>query len=52
MNLILFIPEFQEQLDKVGFNPIGGSLNKASDYLKSELVKYARVVKETGATAD
>jgi len=52
MNLILFIPEFQQQLDKSGFSPIGGSLNKSSDYLKSELLKYAKVVKETGITAD
>jgi len=52
LNLALFIPEFQQQLDKAGFSPIGGSLNKASEYLKSELVKYAKVVKETGVTAD
>ncbi|MDO8768732.1 MAG: tripartite tricarboxylate transporter substrate binding protein [Burkholderiaceae bacterium] len=52
LNLALFIPEFQQQLDKAGFSPIGGSLNKASEYLKAELVKYAKVVKETGVTAD
>lgn len=52
LNLALFIPEFQQQLEKAGFSPIGGSLNKASDYLKAELVKYAKVVKETGVTAD
>lgn len=52
LNLILFIPEFQQQLDKAGFSPIGGSLNKSSDYLKAELVKYAKVVKDTGITAD
>ena len=52
LNLILFIPEFQQQLAQAGFNPMGGSLNKASDYVKSELVKYAKVVKETGITAE
>jgi tripartite-type tricarboxylate transporter receptor subunit TctC len=52
LNLILFIPEFQQQLAQAGFSPMGGSLNKASDYLKAELVKYAKVVKETGITAD
>lgn len=52
LNLILFIPEFQQQLAQAGFSPIGGSLNKAADYLKTELVKYAKVVKETGVTAE
>jgi tripartite-type tricarboxylate transporter receptor subunit TctC len=52
LNLTLFIPEFQQQLDQAGFSPIGGSLDKSSDYLKSELLKYAKVVKETGITAD
>lgn len=52
LNLILFIPEFQQQLAQTGFSPIGGSLSKASDYVKAELVKYARVVKETGITAE
>lgn len=52
LNLTLFIPEFQQQLDTSGFSPIGGSLNKSSEYLKAELLKYAKVVKETGVTAD
>ena len=52
LNLILFIPEFQQQLAQAGFSPIGGSLSRAADYLKTELVKYARVVKETGVTAE
>lgn len=51
-NLILFIPEFQDQLDKAGFEVIGGSLNKASDHLKAELVKYAQVVKQTGVSME
>ena len=52
MNPILFIPEFQDQLDKAGFDVIGGSLNKAGDYLKVELTKYAQVVKQTGVRMD
>lgn len=50
LNLILFIPEFQQQLASAGFGPIGGSLNKSSDYVKAELMKYAKVVQETGIT--
>ena len=52
LNLILFIPEFQQQLAQAGFSPIGGSLSKAADYVKAELVKYAKVVKDTGITAE
>jgi tripartite-type tricarboxylate transporter receptor subunit TctC len=52
LNLTLFIPEFQQQLAQAGFSPIGGSLNKSSDYVRAELVKYAKVVKETGITAE
>ena len=52
INLILFIPEFQQQLDKAGFGPMGGSLAKNADYLKAELLKYAVVVKNTGITVD
>lgn len=50
LNLILFIPEFQQQLASAGFGPIGGSLNNSSDYVKAELMKYAKVVQETGIT--
>lgn len=52
LNLILFIPEFQQQLEQAGFSPIGGSVGKSTDYLKAELLKYAKVVKETGITAE
>ena len=52
LNLILFIPEFQQQLAQAGFTPMGGSLNKASDHVKAELAKYGKVVKETGITAE
>lgn len=51
-NLALFIPEVQDQLDKAGFDVIGGSLNKAGDYVKAELAKYAQVVKQTGVSVE
>jgi hypothetical protein len=31
---------------------MGGSTREAQDYLRAELVKWARVVRETGAKAD
>ena len=51
-NMILFVPEFQQQLDRAGFSPIGGSLAKANDTLQDELRKYAKVIRDTGITAD
>jgi len=52
LNFTLLTPEVQQQLAQAGFSPIGGSLIKSSDYVKAELLKYDRVVKETGITAE
>jgi tripartite-type tricarboxylate transporter receptor subunit TctC len=52
LSQILLVPEFLQQLDKAGFSPIGGTSAKASEFLATELVKYAKVVKETGANID
>jgi tripartite-type tricarboxylate transporter receptor subunit TctC len=45
-------PEFQAKLAAAGFEPMGGSSARARDYLRSEITKWARVVRETGAKAD
>jgi tripartite-type tricarboxylate transporter receptor subunit TctC len=52
VNTILKTPEFQTRLAGLGFEPMGGSTADASAYLKTELVKWARVVRETGAKLD
>ena len=52
LSQILLIPEFLQQLDKAGFSPMGGPPARAAEFLASELVKYAKVVKETGANID
>ena len=49
---ILRVPEFQTKLANLGFEPRGGSPADADKYLKSELTKWARVVKATGAQAE
>ena len=51
-NLILFVPEFQQQLDQAGFSPIGGALAQANDTVRAELSKYAKVIRVTGITPD
>lgn len=45
-------PDFQLKLAAAGFEPLGGSVPEAKDYLQKELAKWARVVKETGAQAN
>ena len=45
-------PDLRERLAAIGFEPVGGTPRQFSEYLKTELVKWARVVRETGATAE
>ena len=42
-------PEFLSKLAATGFEPLGGSVAESREYLRKELSKWARVVKETGA---
>jgi len=49
---ILHLPEFQTKLANLGFEPRGGSTAEADKYLRAELTKWARVVRETGAQAE
>jgi len=52
VNTILKNPEFQNKLASIGFEPMGGTSAEAAEFLKTELSKWARVVRETGAKAD
>jgi tripartite-type tricarboxylate transporter receptor subunit TctC len=45
-------PDLRERLAPIGFEPIGGTPAQFADYLKTELVKWAKVVRETGASAE
>jgi len=45
-------PDFRAKLAAAGFEPLGGSVPEAREYLHRELAKWARVVKETGAQAN
>jgi tripartite-type tricarboxylate transporter receptor subunit TctC len=49
---LLHDAEFQQRLAAAGFEPLGVALPEARDYLKRELAKWAKVVKETGAQAN
>ena len=52
INKILRSADFQTKLAGVGFEPVGGTTKEAADYLKTELAKWAKVVKETGTKVE
>jgi tripartite-type tricarboxylate transporter receptor subunit TctC len=49
---IINVPEFRENLVSQGANPVGNTPAKFSAYIKSEIIKWAKVVKATGAQVD
>ena len=46
------IPELKERLDGLAFEPTAAPLKETADYVRVEVEKWGRVVKETGAKAD
>ncbi len=52
VNAFLARPDARERLAALGFEPVGGTPESFSAYLKSEVAKWARVVRETGAKID
>lgn len=51
LNQILKLPDIQEKNISFGADPVGGTPEQFGDYLKSEIAKFARVVKEAKITA-
>jgi tripartite-type tricarboxylate transporter receptor subunit TctC len=49
---ILKSPEISKRLLEIGLDPVGGTPAELADYQKSEIAKWAKVVKDSGATAD
>lgn len=49
---ILNLPEVQKRLSDVGFDPVGNSPAEFAVYLKSEMVKWAKVIRDSGAKVD
>ena len=45
-------PDVREKLAAVGFEPVGSGPREFAPYLKDELAKWGKVVKETGAKAE
>ena len=45
-------PDLKERLDGLAFEPTAQPLQETANYVRAEVAKWARVVKETGAKAD
>lgn len=45
-------PDIRKQLQAVGIDPVGGTPAALAQYLRSEIVKWGRVAKASGAKAD
>src|SRR5204862_6944969 len=45
-------PDLRERLDALAFDVRAAPLRETADYVKSELVKWAKVVRDTGAKAE
>jgi tripartite-type tricarboxylate transporter receptor subunit TctC len=52
VNRALESPDVRERLAANAFDPIGGSQQQFAEYVKAEIVKWAKVVRDTGAKPD
>lgn len=49
---VLALPEVRRQFAAQGIDVIGGTPEQFADYIRDEIVKWARVIKESGARAE
>jgi tripartite-type tricarboxylate transporter receptor subunit TctC len=52
VNRALESPDVRERLAANAFDPVGGSPQQAAEYVKAEIAKWAKVVRDTGAKPD
>ena len=52
INRALQMPDVREKLEALTLEPVGGTPQQFSDYVRSEVVKWGVVVKQTGARVD
>jgi tripartite-type tricarboxylate transporter receptor subunit TctC len=50
LDRILKEPDVQAQLARIGMNPIGGTPARLESFVKQDLARWKRVVKEAGLT--
>jgi len=49
VNAFLSLPDTRERLASLAFDPVGGTAESFAAYLKTEVAKWAKVIRETGA---
>ena len=49
---IINTPEFRDNMIKQGADPVGNSPEEFATYIKSEIIKWEKIVKEIGAQVD
>jgi len=52
INRAIQAPDFRERLEANAFDPLGGSQQQFAEYVKAEIAKWGKVVRETGAKPD
>ena len=52
INRVLQMRDVREHLESLTFEPIGGSPQQFAEYVRSEVAKWAEVVKQTGARVE
>ncbi len=49
---VINLPDFKQRIEADAVEPIGSSPEQLGDYIRSELVKWAKIVKDSGAKVD
>jgi tripartite-type tricarboxylate transporter receptor subunit TctC len=49
---VLAIPDFRQRIEVDAVEPIGSTPEQLGDYIKTELVKWAKIVRDSGAKVD
>lgn len=52
INRAIQASDFRERLQASAFDPVGGTQSQAAEYVKAEIAKWGKVVRETGAKPD
>jgi len=52
VNRSIQAPDIRERLEGLAFEPVGGTQSAFAEYVKAEIAKWGKVVRETGAKSD
>src|SRR6185436_18722866 len=52
INRAMQAPDVKERIESFAFELVGGSPKQTADYVRAEVLKWGKVVRETGAKAD